>query len=97
VLTVLWTFYSYSYTQTAPRLNTNISFDVNTSMVGLQGGFSSVADIQAGFNNARRAEESQFCIRANSIRNLSMPSQAAWNAMTIDEKFIFLINNERQW
>jgi len=96
VLTILWTFFSSTQAQTPPKLTSNISFDVNTAVPGLQGDFIAVIDIQAGFNNARRAEEKQFCIPTNSIKNLQMPFQSVWNAMSIDEKFLFLLNDERK-
>jgi len=36
-------------------------------MSGNQGTFNNVAEIQAGFNHAKRIEDGQFCLAQNSI------------------------------
>jgi ribosomal protein S30 len=47
------------------------------------------------FNQARRAEEQQLGLAANTLGNLVLPSQAVWSAMSDDAKALFLINAER--
>ena len=48
-----------------------------------------VQDIESGFNNAR--------VKDSTVKNkkLAMPSQTRWNDMSIDEKALYLINQER--
>lgn len=55
-------------------------------------GFSGVADIQAHFNAARTAENSQLGL---SIPMLTLPSQADWSAMSEPQRALWLINRER--
>jgi uncharacterized protein YkwD len=55
-------------------------------------GTSGVADIQAAFNNARAAENTQL---GTSIPTLTMPTQAEWDAKSDGEKALWLINRER--
>ncbi len=49
----------------------------------------------AAFNNARRGEEQQLGLPAGALGNLSLPSQAEWNAFSDDQKALYLINAER--
>ncbi len=84
------------YAQTPPNVSPTIPFDTDLSDPVVSGGFNSVADIQAGFNNAKRVEEGQFCLSQNSIADITMPSQAVWDNLPSDEKFLFLINAERE-
>ncbi|MBI4760130.1 MAG: hypothetical protein HY780_02830, partial [Chloroflexi bacterium] len=63
-----------------------------SSDIDWTGGTSSVADIQAAFNNARTQENSQL---GKSIPMLTLPSQTAWNAMSDGERALWLINRER--
>jgi hypothetical protein len=69
-----------------PNITTDIKWGDN---------FSGVADIMAAFNNARRAEEQQLNLPANSLGNLVLPSQTVWSGMSDDAKALFLINAER--
>jgi len=85
-----------SYCQTPAILNSNITYDSNPVMAGIQDGYLDVLDIQNAFNHARRIEENQFCLSTNSISNLIMPSQSIWDNMDLDERFLFLINEERK-
>jgi len=64
-----------------------------TADIAWSAGYSGVADIQAAFNNARSTENSQL---GASIPMLSLPSQAAWDAMNDGEKALWLINRERE-
>lgn len=84
-----------SYSQTPAILNSTIPYDSNLSMSGNQDGYLNVNDIQTAFNHARRMEEAQFCLPANSISNLLMPNQNTWNNMNSDERLLFLSNAER--
>lgn len=58
-------------------------------------GFDTTLDIESTFNNARRQEEIQLGLPTNSIRNLNLPSDPDWNAMTDEAKMLFLLNDER--
>lgn len=55
-------------------------------------GTAGVADIQSAFNAGRTAENAQL---GTSLPMLSMPSQAAWNAMSAPDRAAWLINSER--
>ena len=69
-----------------PNIQTNITWSA---------GFSGVSDIATAFNNARRQEENQLGLAANTLGSLSMPSQAVWNGLNDDAKALHLINAER--
>lgn len=92
---IIVSFSVISYCQTPGILSSTIPYDSNVNMPGLQTGYESVNDIEIAFNNARRIEETQFCLPTNSISNLNLPSQAIWNNMNTDERFLFLANAER--
>jgi len=81
--------------QTPPILTSNIPFDTDLTMPNNQGGYTDVADIELGYNNAKRMEEVQFCLAANSIVDIVMPSQTVWDNFSYDEQFLFLANAER--
>lgn len=55
-------------------------------------GYSGVASIQCAFNNARSEENEQL---DTSLPMLTLPSQAAWDAMSDGGKALWLINRER--
>ena len=55
-------------------------------------GTTGVADIQAAFNNARSMENSQLGI---SIPSLILPDQSTWDAMSENDKVVWLVNRER--
>ncbi|GAB5519368.1 MAG: hypothetical protein RhofKO_16190 [Rhodothermales bacterium] len=56
-------------------------------------GFTTIANIQDSFNNARRQEETQLGAAANSIANLTLP--ANWDTLSDEEKAFFLVNDAR--
>jgi len=56
-------------------------------------GTSGVGDIETAFNTARKNENAEL---GTTIPMLSLPSQAEWDAMTGDEKALWLINRERE-
>jgi uncharacterized protein YkwD len=64
-----------------------------TSDIAWSGGYATVADIQAAFNNAHTQENYQLNL---SLAMFSLPSQSEWNAKSDGEKAIWLINGERQ-
>lgn len=76
----------YTFAQSPPDLNNDIQASA---------GLSTVANIETSFNNARRQEEMQLGLPANSIKNLDMPDQTTWNGYTDDQKMLFLLNDER--
>jgi len=84
-----------NYSQTPAVLSSAILYDSDPSMANQQFGYTNVVDIEGAFNNARRAEEMQFCLAANSITDIVLPAQVTWDSMNSDEKFLFLLNAER--
>ena len=93
---LLSSIFSIGFAQTPAPLNSNIDYDSDPSMPGLQE-FYGVSDIQAAYTNAHRIEENQFpCIAPFSINDWIMPSQVTWDALTIDEQFFFIMNEERK-
>ncbi|MBN2382612.1 hypothetical protein JXQ70_07000 [bacterium] len=63
-----------------------------TSDIPWSGGTSGVADVQSSFNNGRTVENTQL---GTSLPMLTFPSQATWDTMSIGEKCLWIINNER--
>jgi uncharacterized protein YkwD len=63
-----------------------------TADIGWSAGTAGVADIQAAFNNARTQENAQLGL---SLPMLSLPSQAEWDALSDNERALWLINAER--
>lgn len=92
---VLTLFSFFAIAQSPPELINPIDYDSNPTVMGNQFDRLSVAGIAAGFDNGRRNEEIQFSIPTNSLGNLIMPNQADWDAMSTDEKVLFLVNEER--
>lgn len=88
-------FAIFSFAQSPPELFNLIPYDSNPTIAGNQFDRLSIAGIAAGFDNGRRNEELQFLIPPNTLGNLIMPSQAVWDAMSTDEKVLFLVNEER--
>jgi uncharacterized protein YkwD len=68
-----------------PELHTDIGWS--------PANFTTVADIAAAFGNARSAENSQ--LGTTIPTTLTMPSQAACDAMSKSQKALYLINAER--
>lgn len=58
-------------------------------------GFETAQNIADTYNNGRRQEEIQFNLSPNSIKDLVMPSQSIWDAMTREERALYLMNDER--
>ncbi len=75
-----------SFGQTAPDL----IYNVNTQL-----DYSSVGAIANSFNQARREEEMQLNLAANTIADLVMPTQATWDAFSDDQKSLYILNDER--
>ncbi len=57
--------------------------------------FGGVGDIEIAFNHARREEERQLGLSPGTLGSLDLPSQAVWDALSDDEKALFLVNAER--
>lgn len=57
--------------------------------------WSTVVTIENSFNSSRRQEEMQLGLPANSIMNLDLPGQATWNAYSVDQKALYIMNDER--
>ncbi|MBN8587488.1 MAG: hypothetical protein J0L94_04110 [Rhodothermia bacterium] len=72
--------------QSPPDLDTDITWSA---------GFATVSDIATAFNAGRRGEETQKSLTTNILGSLTMPSQATWDAMSINEKGLYLVNAER--
>lgn len=54
-----------------------------------------VEEIASAFNHARREEEKQLGLSANTLKDLVLPSQEVWDDMSDDAKALYLINNAR--
>ena len=57
--------------------------------------FNGVVDIQAAYNHARRQEEIQLSLPANTLGNLTLPTQAVWDTYSDDLKALTILNAER--
>jgi len=80
--------------QSPANLPSTITWDASPSTPSAT---ATVDDIQNAFNNARNQEELQFpSLAVGSITNLSMPTQAVWDAMSSEERILFLLNDERK-
>jgi hypothetical protein len=75
--------------------NANIPWDEDAVQPGNQATFAGVGAIQSAFSNARRQEELQFGLPANSLGNLALPGQAAWNALSLAQRALLIVNSER--
>ncbi len=73
-------------TQTVPDLTSNIP---------PSHGFATIADIEATFNNARRQEELQLGLPANTMSDLSLPDESTWDGYTEAQQMLYLLNDER--
>lgn len=86
----LFLFYNTSLilAQSPRNLNSDIApmFDFIGSIT--------VTQIEANFNNARRQEEVEMGLPANTIKDLDLPD-ATWNNYSYDQKMLFLLNDER--
>jgi len=79
--------------QLTPPLNQALSYPTDpTADIPWSGGMSTVADIQAAFNNARTIENNQL---GTSIPMMTLPTQIEWNGMNDGQKALWLINRER--
>ncbi len=83
-------FYTISFNLVSAQSPGDLTADIVPS-----DGFSTVENIKASFNNARRQEEMQLALPANSIDDLSLPDQSTWDGMSYDERVLFLLNDER--
>ncbi len=81
--------------QSPANLSATIPYDEDAGTSGNQQSWADLTIIAQGFNNARRQEEAQLGLGNGAIADLVLPSQTVWDNMSIDEKFLFLINNER--
>ena len=79
--------------QPTPSLDQVLSYPPDpTADIPWSSGTSTVAHIQAAFNNARTVENNQL---GTSIPMMTLPSQTEWNNMSDGEKALWLINRER--
>jgi uncharacterized protein YkwD len=89
-----WIIGLNGYAQSPTNLTTNIAL-VAPSQTDFapSPNFSSTTQIIAAFNAARRAEETQLGLAANSLGNLSLP--ASYSTFSPNDRALFLINQER--
>lgn len=85
---------SCSWALSPPNLLSDIPW-TDSGGSGYNANFGGVADIVAAFNHARREEESQLGLTANTLNDLVLPSQSAWDSMSDDDKALYLLNDER--
>lgn len=86
---------STAWALSPPNPTVNIPWDEDPNTPGSQSTLQGIGAIQSAFDNARRFEEQQWDLAANSLGNLTLPSQADWDATTESEKALFLVNAER--
>lgn len=99
ILIGMFFFLCFSTVQTAyagspPNLTTNLIW-TDSGGSGNAAAFGGVADIELAFNNARRQEEVQLGLPANQLGLLDLPAQAQWDALSMDQRALFLLNAER--
>ncbi|MCB0668650.1 MAG: hypothetical protein KDC80_22650, partial [Saprospiraceae bacterium] len=68
--------------------------DLNSD-VNIATDWSTVNTIENAFNAARRAEEMQLGLGANAIQDLDLPDQTTWNGYSIDQRALYIMNDER--
>ena len=73
----------------------NIPWDEDAVQAGTQTTFANVGAIESAFTNARRQEEAQLALPANSLGNMTLPAQASWDALSLAEKALLIVNSER--
>ena len=78
---------SSTWALSPPNLTTNIPW------ANADNSPTTIAAIEAAFNAARRAEETQLSLPANKLGNLKLPSN--WFSLTDNQKALYLINAER--
>lgn len=78
-----------------PNLTSDIEWDENPGLPGNQQTYSGVAAIAAAYDNARRQEEIQLGLAPNTLGNLSLPTQAVWNGMSLNDRGVHILNQER--
>jgi hypothetical protein len=95
-------FANSAWALSPPNLGPNNPGDPNDNIpwtdaggTGNSANYGGVVDIVAAFNNGRRQEETQLNLTANSLGNLTLPSQAVWDTMTDDAKGLLILNAER--
>jgi uncharacterized protein YkwD len=96
LLVVLFQLYAYSLKAQAPaNLTADVVLTATTETdFAPFAFFSSVSQIAAAFNKARRTEETQLGLAANSLGTLVLP--AGYATFTDNQRAVFLINAERQ-
>ncbi|GAB3906741.1 hypothetical protein GCM10028803_39580 [Larkinella knui] len=88
------TVFSSTYAQSPTNLTSNIALIAPAQTdFAPSAFFSSTSQIVAAFNAARRAEETQLGLPANSLGNLSLPANYA--TFSPNDRALFLINQER--
>ena len=81
----MWAFCTQIlFAQSPPNLTSNVTCSYSFS--------NAVATIAANYNCARNEEETQLGV---VLPDITMPSQATWDAMSLNEKGLYLINQER--
>ncbi|MBK8504631.1 MAG: hypothetical protein IPL46_21935 [Saprospiraceae bacterium] len=91
ILLLLCSFlYFSSLLAQGPNDPQDLNMDVNVPH-----NWTTVANIENTFNTARRQEETQLGLGANAIMNLDLPTQPVWDGYSIDQKALFVMNDER--
>ena len=90
VLTSLFIFISIFLYSQAPDEPKDLLMNVTVAT-----NWSTVETIENTFNTARRQEEMQLGLPANSIQNLNLPGQNTWDAYSLDQKALYICNDER--
>lgn len=90
-----------TFAQSPPSLTSNVDLTVAacgttlcSSFPSFGAFFSTESQIQNAFNEARRQEETQLGLPANSLGSLVLP--AGYSSLSVSERALVLINLERQ-
>lgn len=78
-----------------PNITQDIAWFGDPDSFGLSEAYDSVEDIETAFNHGRRQEEIQLSLPTNILGTIDLPEQAVWDALTMQQKALILINEER--
>jgi len=84
-----------AHADSPPNIAQDIAWFGDPDSAGLPQAYDTIEDIEAAFNNGRREEERQLNLPAGTLGTIDLPEQALWDALTMQQKALILINAER--
>lgn len=94
-LAALFAMSTPTHALSPPDPKADIPWDEDAVRDGEQNGYAGVVAIESAFDNARREEERQFGLPANSLGSLDLPDDSDWAALDIAHKALLIVNAER--